>query len=101
MGDQIHMTSHGRVPTYPSLAIDDAAEIVRQSSINLYGCLGDAPLGLAMTAIERQTFLATFPERLLTRQNCSLRGNAGPRSAPDLTSILKVSFREKWLAPVG
>jgi hypothetical protein len=47
------MTADGRVPTYPIPAIDEAAEIDRQSS-NLYGCFGDAPLGLAMTAIERR-----------------------------------------------
>ena len=47
-------TAFGRVPTYPRLAIDDAAKIDRQSGINLYGCFGVAPLSLAMTAIERR-----------------------------------------------
>ena len=36
-------TAAGRVPTCRILAADDAAEHVRQSIINPYGCFGDAP----------------------------------------------------------
>ena len=54
-------TAFGSVPTYQSLVAADAAEHFLQSAINLYGCFGDVPWYLAMTAIERLPVCGWFP----------------------------------------
>jgi hypothetical protein len=62
----IPTSAPGSVQPYNGLAINIEAGIAMFAIANPYGRFGEVPLRWGMTAIEPQSFLALFPERLLT-----------------------------------